>query len=226
MDIRPTRIFQLGDRAVTVEFGNAMSDDLNDASIALANYLNDHPFAGMDEAVAAIASTTIFYDPIVVESHTTTESAFDSVIGLINEALDNATVPELSAGKLVEIPARFSGGDAPDLDLVAETAGITREEVVDIFLATEYRVFMLGFLPGFPYLGVVDERIAVPRRKEPRTLVAKGSIGIAGRQTGIYPSASPGGWQIIGRTAVELVGQENDRSFLFAPGDRVRFVRG
>jgi KipI family sensor histidine kinase inhibitor len=120
----------------------------------------------------------------------------------------------------MEIPVDFGG---EDLNVVAEFSGLSTSGVVEIFLSRQYRVYMLGFLPGFAYMGEVDERIAVPRRATPRTKVPKGSVGIAGKQTGIYPFESPGGWQIIGRTPVEMFAPDREEPCLLRPGDIVRF---
>jgi KipI family sensor histidine kinase inhibitor len=127
-------------------------------------------------------------------------------------------------GKLVDIPVRYGGEDGPDLDEVAALSGLPRGEVVERHAARTYRVFMLGFLPGFAYLGTLDPAIHVPRRTTPRTAVASGSVGLAGAQTGVYPRVSPGGWQIIGRTDMRLFDPELDPPSRLAPGDRVRFV--
>lgn len=226
MNIQPTRIFPLGDGAITVEFGNELSIALNDAAICLAKYLSEYPFPGLIEAVPAMASVAVFYDQSTVRRTCPSyDTIFSAVRDLVSNALLTAPVRHSESGRLVTIPARFSGDDAPDLDLIASFADLSIDDAIEIFLSVEYRVFMLGFLPGFPYLGAVDERIAIPRRATPRTSVPKGSIGIAGRQTGIYPSASPGGWQIIGRTEEELIDASVEPPFIFSPGDRVRFVR-
>ena len=118
----------------------------------------------------------------------------------------------------------FDEVSGPDLPLVAAKSGLSVNEVVELFTSSAYRVFMIGFLPGFAYMGEVDERIALPRKQQPRQVVPKGSIGIAGRQTGIYPLESPGGWQLIGRTEVELFTPYAERPTLLQPGDLVRFV--
>jgi inhibitor of KinA len=123
----------------------------------------------------------------------------------------------------IEIPVKFGGDYGPDLDTAAALSGLAPDEFVSIFLEREYRVYMLGFLPGFPYMGEVDERIAVPRLASPRTRVPRGSVGIAGRQTGIYPLESPGGWQLIGRTDVKMFEPESDPPVLLQPGDLVTF---
>ncbi len=226
MNIQPTRIFPLGDSAITVEFGNELSIELNDASICLANYLSEHPFPGLIEAVPAMASVAVFYDQSTVgRTYPSYETTLSAVRDMVSNALLTAPVRHSESGRVVTIPARFSGDDAPDLGVVASFAGVSPDHVIEIFLSVEYRVFMLGFLPGFPYLGAVDERIAAPRRATARTSVPKGSIGIAGGQAGIYPSASPGGWQIIGRTEEELIDTSVEPPFIFSPGDRVHFVR-
>jgi inhibitor of KinA len=130
----------------------------------------------------------------------------------------------LKKARTIEIPVKFDREVGPDLEFVTQQSGLDSEEVVRIFTGTTYRVFMLGFLPGFSYLGKVDEQIATPRRDSPRLSVPKGSVGIAGNQTGIYSLESPGGWQIIGRTETELFTPKNKQPCLLAPGDRVRFV--
>jgi biotin-dependent carboxylase-like uncharacterized protein len=125
----------------------------------------------------------------------------------------------------VESPVTYGGDGGPDLAAVAEWAGLSTDEVIERHTGTDYRVFMLGFLPGFAYLGSVDEAIAAPRRSTPRLRVPAGSVGIAGRQTGIYPRESPGGWQLIGRSAVTVFDVTRDQPSLFAPGDIVRFTK-
>jgi len=222
MLISPTKIFPLGDRALTVEFGNELSEELNLAAIVLASRINNDPFPGLIEAVPAIASTTIFYDPALIASGR--GSAFDHVRESVMDALGSVDEVTCEDSRTLEVPVSFGEVDALDLELIAGISGLTRQEVIDVFLGREYRVFMLGFLPGFAYMGTVDPRIALPRRQTPRLAVPAGSVAIAGSQTGVYPSASPGGWNIIGRTDIRLLtGNEHSPCF-FRPGDRVRFV--
>ncbi|NOT46140.1 MAG: 5-oxoprolinase subunit PxpB [Acidobacteria bacterium] len=226
MMIEPARIFSLGDNAVTVEFGNEISEALNDAAINLSRHFNAHPFPGFVEAVPAMASTTIFYRPHEVHFHDDLfPTAFASVEAKIKDAILNVSASEEAASQLIEIPISFASNHALDLEKIAGHSGITPDETIEIFLAKVYRVYMLGFLPGFAYMGEVDGRIAVPRLTTPRTAVPKGSVGIAGRQTGIYPSESPGGWQIIGCTELELLTDNTNEPCIFRPGDHVRFFR-
>jgi KipI family sensor histidine kinase inhibitor len=125
---------------------------------------------------------------------------------------------------LIEIPAKFDGSSGPDLQLVSESSSLSINEVIEIFSSKTYKVFMIGFLPGFAYMGEVDERLRMARKDKPRLTVPKGSIGIAGSQTGVYPLESPGGWQIIGRTNVELFTPNGPTPSLLSAGDVVKFV--
>ena len=133
-------------------------------------------------------------------------------------------VSSTAAGRLVEVPVCYGGDYGPDLAFVAQHAGLTEQQVIDIHCGRDYRIFMLGFLPGFPYLGGMDERIVCPRLQTPRTKIPAGAVGIGGKQTGIYPLASPGGWQLIGRTPLRLFDSAGGGKLPYAAGDRIRFV--
>ncbi len=225
MTARP-RIFPLGDDAITVDYGSEISESLNRSAIGLAEYVMSNPFPGFVEAVPAYSSVTFFYrvaDVFAKTSNATT--AFEVVQTKLLEALTVAQHLVQTPARQVTIPVRFGPDESIDLDAVAKIGGLWPEEVVSIFLAGEYRVFMLGFLPGFAYMGTVDERIAVPRHSEPRLKVPRGSVGIAGQQTGVYPSESPGGWQIVGRTDLDLLTGDPDSPCALRPGDEVKFVR-
>jgi len=214
------RIFPLGVDALTIDFGNIISADVNDRVLSLERAIHTSPFEGFVETVPAFASLTVIFDPLkVVRAQ---RSSALSVVESHLRDLAARSYAERSDGSSHVIPVDFR--DAPDLAEMSDRIGVSEDEIVSIFTSREYRVFMLGFLPGFAYMGEVDERIAMPRKATPRTRVAKGSVGIAGRQTGIYPVESPGGWQIIGRTVLELFERDNQPPTLLEPGDRVRFV--
>ncbi len=218
------RIFPLGDAALTVEFGNVVSVELNERAVSLSSDLEADPFPGMIETIPAYASTTVIYDPREVRKQFPgKDSPFAAVRQIVKSRLADRHQTARDESKLHVIPVSFGGVDGPDLEEIAALHKVSPDEVIAIFAEPEYRVFMLGFLPGFSYMGEVDERIARPRRATPRTLVQKGSIGIAGSQTGIYSLASPGGWQIIGRSLVETFDPLSETPSLFRPGDRVRF---
>jgi inhibitor of KinA len=225
MDDTQPKILPLGEKAVVVQFGNVISTDLNHKSICLAEYLSANPFTGYIESIPAYASTTIFFDVVAVRRQFENfDSAFEAVSGILRSALEEMTSIDTPERPVIEIPTIFGNRSGPDLNFVSETSGISPSEVIGLFTSTVYRVYMVGFLPGFGYMGEVDERLSMPRKQRPRQAVPKGSVGVAGRQTGIYPLESPGGWQLIGRTEVELFTPQNKSPTLFQPGDRVRFV--
>lgn len=220
------RLFPLSESALTVELGNEILPELNARAIAIAQHFEAHPFAGLVEAVPAYASVTLFYDPGVVKrSFPRCDTAFAAVSGIAKQIAE--TIASVNDGKprLIEIPMIVSDDASPDLDTVSRHSGLNKYDVIETFLSRTYRVYMLGFLPGFAYMGEVDERIATPRLAVPRTRVPKGSIGIAGKQTGIYPLASPGGWNIVGRTELKMFDPAAEFPCLLAPGDEVRFVQ-
>lgn len=221
----PFRIFSLGDSALTIEFGDTISESINERAIALSEYLEASRFPGFIETVPAFASTTIYFDLIEVKrSFRGFTTAFEAVADLVSRAATSMDQKPSEKARRIVIPVDFSSSAALDLDFVSERASVSREELIRIFTSSEYRVYMLGFLPGFTYMGEVDPRIASPRKETPRTKVPKGSVGIAGSQTGIYSLDSPGGWQIIGRTTVEMFTPEGALPTLLQPGDMVTFT--
>ena len=221
----PPKIFPLSESSLIVEFGSEISVELNERAIALADHLDADPFPGYIESVPCYASTAVFYDLLTVKREfPAAPTAFDVVQELIRSVLQSVRPKTDQEHRQIEIPVSFTDNDALDLPFIAESGGLSASEVIDIFTSTSYRVFMLGFLPGFTYMGEIDERISVPRRHAPRLKVPPGSVGIAGRQTGIYPFGSPGGWQILGRTNTNIFLPNNDPPCLFRPGDQVRFV--
>lgn len=220
------KIFPLGLGALTVDFGNEISVPINDQAIALASYFDENRFPGFIEAVPAYSSVAIYYD--VVETRRRAPrfgTAFDAVSDLVYSALHERFDTVKHETRLIEIPVDFSDAAALDIGFVGERAELCRSEVIKIFTSKTYRVYMLGFLPGFAYMGDVDERIVVPRKDSPRAKVPKGSVGIAGRQTGVYPLESPGGWQIVGRTSVDMFTPNVDALCLLKPGDEVKFLQ-
>ncbi len=218
------RIFPLGTDALTIDFGNEISLELNDKSVNLAEYLEKNRFEGLREIVPAFASVTIFYDVFTVRKNFVEfETAFEAVSKLAENALQNALDKRHSTSRLIEIPVDIGDEFALDLEFVAAHNNLTKAKVIEIFTAATYRVFMLGFMPAFAYMGEVSEQIAAPRKSSPRLLVPKGSVGIAGRQTGIYPFDSPGGWQIIGKTRFELFTPQTENPCALRAGDLVKF---
>lgn len=219
------KIFPLGDSALTIEFGKTVSVALNETSVALSEHFEQYPFPGFIESVPAYASTTIFYDLAAVRrAFPEFTSAFEAVKALADNAINSLDQTSTTTGPPIEIPVHFDKASGFDLEYVAQASSLSPKQVIEIFTASTYRVFMLGFLPGFTYMGEIDDRIETPRKESPRLAVPKGSVGIAGKQTGIYSLASPGGWQIIGRTDVEMFTPDAIQPSYLHPGDMVRFV--
>jgi KipI family sensor histidine kinase inhibitor len=210
------RLLPAGECALVVEYGDTIDADINARVRALAAVLDREAPAGMVETVPTYRSLMIHYDPAVLPA--------DAVERLVRDADARVPTCALPAPRVIEVPTVYGGEDGPDLDEVAARAGLRADEVVALHAGTDYLVYMMGFMPGFPYLGGMSPRIAVPRLGTPRTVVPAGSVGIAGGQTGIYPTESPGGWRLIGRTHVTLFDVARTPPALIAAGDLVRFV--
>jgi len=218
------KFFPLGDNALTIEFGNEISPELNEIAVRLARYFAEKPFVGLIEIVPAYASVSVFYDIFTVRKNFSEfPTAFEAVKNLAENALQNLEATNENRARLIEIPVNFSKESALDLEFVASLNNLSPEKVIEIFTSQTYRVFMLGFMPAFAYMGEVDARIAAPRKQTPRLIVPKGSVGIAGRQTGIYPFDSPGGWQIIGKTDFGLFTPNAENPCALEAGDLVKF---
>jgi inhibitor of KinA len=172
--------------------------------------------------VPAFVSIVVHYDPLVA-AREENGRPYERVVNFLRERLTGLAVEALDAPRLVEIPVCYGGDLGPDLDDVARMHELSPDEVVRLHSAAEYLVYMIGFMPGFAYLGGLPERIATPRRKTPRTAVPAGTVGIGGRQTGVYPLVSPGGWNLIGRTPVKIFDIARSEPTLLGTGDRVRF---
>jgi len=203
------------DTSVCVEFGNEISKDINAKIRAFEDALKENPIEGIQETVPTYRSVLVHYDPGVL-----TFSELEKRIFHLIETSGNAQSTE---GELVRVPVCYGGEYGPDLEFVAEYHNMTKEEVIRIHTDAECLIYMLGFTPGFSYMGGMDKRIATPRLKTPRVKIPAGSVGIAGGQTGIYPIDSPGGWQLIGRTPLKLYDVSRERSVLFEAGQRVQF---
>lgn len=218
-------IFPLGDNALTISFGNIISPQINDQVFQLADFIEKNHFAGFIETVPAYSSLSIFFNIREVrKTYQTFETAFEFVKNFVETSLEKTSNVKPTKPRLVEISMSFEKNVTLDLEELAEQKHLSIQQVMKIFTAQTYRVFMLGFLPGFAYMGEVDERIASPRKQTPRLKVPKGSVGIAGNQTGIYPLESPGGWNIIGKTELEMFTPNEESPTFLQTGDLVKFV--
>jgi len=210
--VRPAsrvRLHPLGDTALLAELGTRLDTALNTRAIALATALKKR--RDVRQAVAGYAGVTVHFDP----DQTTHET-----LGAAIKRLAAKRSPMAEPGRLHRIPVVYAG---PDLEEVAARLNLTRETIAELHSKPIYRVFLVGFVPGWAYLGPLPEELELPRRQVPRTQVPAGSVAIAGRQTGIYPLPTPGGWHLIGRTSVKLFLPDRDPPCLFRAGDRVKF---
>ena len=212
------RILPVGDAAVLVEFGESIDPAINDRVYSFAESVTAADIEGIEELVPTYRSLLVQYD-----LHKVTYEDVAARLGEFARVAESPADTAPGGNVVVYIPMAYGGEFGPDLEAVADHNGLSSKEVIDIHSGTGYRVFMLGFAPGFPYLGGMDERIACPRLQTPRIRVVAGSVGIAESQTGVYPNDSPGGWRIIGRTPVKLFDPEAEPPAAILPGSRVVF---
>ena len=209
------QIRHAGDSALVVEFESRVDAAINAHAIALADVVRAGRHEGVRDVVSAYCSVTVYFDPI--------RSNLERLTSELKSLAQTAPAVTGRDKRVIQVPVIYGGEYGPDLQEVAQFGGCTEQEVVTRHAASEYRVYMLGFLPGFAYMGRVDSRIAMPRQATPRLKVPARSVGIAGVQTGVYPAESPGGWRLIGRTPLSPFDSERAEPFLFRPGDTVKF---
>lgn len=217
------RILTAGDRVIVIEYGDDIDEDLNAHVHRVARAIVGRASPGVVEVVPTYRSCAVHVDPLIVspDDIAADVEAIERELAVLDPGGVNRASDE---PRTVEIPVVYGGAFGPDLDDVAAHCGLPPDEVVDIHTSGTYRVYMMGFTPGFPYLGGMSPRIAAPRLPTPRTLVPAGSVGIAAQQTGVYPTSSPGGWRLIGRTPLSLFDPRADPPCLVDAGDLVRFV--
>jgi KipI family sensor histidine kinase inhibitor len=200
-----------------VECGDTIDPAVNAQAIRLARRVREHQYRGVRDVVPGYGSVGIHFDPLRTDL-----SAIERDLAEDADRQESTTEP--NAGPAIEIAVQYGGEDGPDLEAVAAAACCSASEVVAKHTGRLYRVYMIGFVPGFAYMGSVDPSIAMPRHRVPRERVPAGSVGITGEQTGVYPISTPGGWQLIGRTDAVMFDPTRTPASLLAPGDLVRFV--
>jgi inhibitor of KinA len=209
------RIVPAGESALVVEFEERIDPGINARAIACAETIQAAHLAGVRDVVPTYRSVAVYFDPLRTDH--------DALTAWLERAADQPLTPASAPREPIRIPVCYGGDLGPDLAEVASFAGIAESEVAQLHAGGSYRVFMLGFVPGFAYLGIVDARIAAPRHKTPRVRVPAGSVGIAGMQTGVYSADTPGGWQLVGRTPIKPFDPSRDDPFLMKAGDAVQF---
>ena len=220
--VYPYAVYACGDHAFTLDFGEHIDVNINRYVIRIFHHIKATPLPYILDIIPAYSSITIVYDiPAMANLSSKPEMVIHECFENAMQQIENDAIPE--SGNIIRIPVCYHPSVAPDLEALCQLHQINTDTLIDLHTQKTYRVFMNGFLPGFAYLGSVDERIATPRHTTPRQQVAAGSVGIAGFQTGIYPFESPGGWQIIGRTTLSLFDLSSDNPCLLKPGDQVQF---
>lgn len=214
--MQKAKILTAGDSSLLIQFDSIIDPAVNARIAATVQLMREQQIEGVVDIIPAFCSLLINYDPRVI-SYDEMKTRMEKILSV-----------EVAAGerrkKIYEIPVCYGGEYGPDLNTIAEHAGLTPAEVIDIHTSADYLIYMLGFLPGFTYLGGLDERIHTPRLANPRVRIPAGSVGIGGSQTGIYPMDSPGGWQLMGMTPVKTYDPNREIPILVEAGDYIRFV--
>ena len=210
------RIVSLGDSTVLVQLEDEIDLTINQRIHALANLIITSPTDGIVEVVPSYATLLVHYDPLIL-SFTQIKNLLRAQMSQMEEAISRKP-------RRIEVPVRYGGELGPDLEFVASHCDLRVEDVIRIHSGKIYTVYMMGFTPGYPYMGKLDDMLITPRLETPRTHVPAGTVAIAGSQTGIYSIESPGGWQLIGWTPLKLFDLGSESPFLFSPGDEVKFI--
>ena len=223
----PYKIYAVGDSALTVELGNTIDMATHDKVIALYEAALANPIAGVKDIIPAYCTVTWVYDMVSVKKNALEVSAFRYIESEVKRLMRDETTNQVNnstVNRLIKIPVNYYTDGSFDLENLAQQKAMSAETVIKLHTERTYRVYLLGFLPGFAYMGSVNTRIEAPRLAQPRLSIPAGSVGIAGIQTGVYPVASPGGWNIIGRTDVKLFDAERKNPTLLQVGDDVEFI--
>lgn len=207
----------LSEQALVIETGPIISKETESAVRKISTLLEKRPPEWMIEFIPAFTTVTVFYDPCRIK-----QAEAEQELRILLSELDEIEAP---APRMVEIPVCYGGEFGPDLGFVAQHNDLSEEEVIEIHTGGTYRVHMIGFAPGFPFIGGMSEKIAAPRRESPRLRIPERTVGIAGMQTGVYPIETPGGWQLIGRTPLRLFRPDRDIPSLLQAGDEIRFTQ-
>lgn len=213
---KETKYLNAGDKALVIEFSDKISDEVNSKVRSMMIAINQRKLECIVEMIPTYRSLMINYNPLKIE--------YDELINSLKDIEQNLGNIEIPPPKIIKIPTLYGGEYGPDIENVSKHNNLSIDEVIKIHSSKEYLIYMLGFTPGFPYLGGMDERLETPRLQVPRTKIPAGSVGIASKQTGIYPIDSPGGWQLIGRTPLKLFDINKENPFLLSAGSYIKFT--
>ncbi len=219
------RTYPLNERAITIELGETISEDVHRHVMSVRDEILNDPIQGILDVVTAYTTVTIYFDANLIRNSTLPgKTPLEKMNKFLSEKADQAkAIYNRAENSIITIPVCYDHEYAFDLEWVASHHQTTSQEIVRRHTAQTFSVFMIGFTPGFPYMGIVPAELESPRKQNPRIQVPAGSVGLAGKQTGIYPFATPGGWQIIGRTPIKLFDATSSSPSVLKPGDKVRF---
>jgi inhibitor of KinA len=217
-------IYSLSEHAITIEFGSEISEYLLQQITGFDRLVHHYQFTGFTTTVPAYTTLSVFFDPLqVISSGLPGDDCFEKISNYLNQLKGKQEISTTSAGNLITIPVCYNNEFGPDLTEVATLHHLTHEEVIRLHSAAVYKVYMIGFVPGFAYLGGMTDKLTTPRKSTPRKAIPAGAVGIAGRQTGVYPLETPGGWQLIGQTPLKLFDANRAQPSLLKAGDEVIF---
>ncbi len=220
----PFTILPLGDSALELSFGNIIDENINQRILALFHQLKSLSFKGVKDIVPCYSSLAVHYDVFVVKQNAPgNKTAFEIMKEKIKNIADENYPVFYATSREIKVPVCYAEKYSPDMKAISLEKKLSADEIIRLHTSKKYRVYMIGFLPGFAYMGEVDDKIAMPRKAQPRLHVEAGQVGIAGKQTGIYPLTSPGGWQLIGKTPLRIFDKESEGAVFFQPGDEVEF---
>ncbi|MEL3974043.1 5-oxoprolinase subunit PxpB [Rossellomorea oryzaecorticis] len=214
----------LGDSAVVIQLGDAIATDTHEKVKKVTSFFEKNPQKWIIDIIPAFTTVTLYYDPMTILQKKKEKLPYEGVCSILSELLSHELEEDSTSARVIEIPVCYGGEYGPDLEEVAHIHGLSVEEVISKHTNGDYLVYMIGFAPGFPYVGGLDPDLATPRRKSPRLKIPAGSVGIAGDQTGVYPIETPGGWQLIGRTPLSLFQPDEETPSLLQAGDHIKFV--
>lgn len=223
--VKNINFFQISENAISLEFGDEISEEILERITNLNDRIKRNPFAGLLSTVHAYTTLTLHFNPLELlnAADLKGDTCLDKISAYINSINIESKYTPTTNDKIIHIPVCYDESFGLDLKEISSFYQFKKEEIIELHSSAVYTVYMIGFVPGFPYLGGLSEKLTAPRKENPRSLIPAGSVGIAGQQTGIYPLETPGGWQIIGRTPLKLFDANRQQPCLLKAGERIKF---